>query len=285
MTALLFDSAHSRAPPPSPLPCEPLPSPPPPRDYISYSAIKSYQQCPLRYFFRYIAGIPESTVSAAFVFGGAVHKAIELHFQRLLENNVAPSHEELFAAYRDGWADHSLPIRFSKDEQAHSFDALAARMLTAFAQSDLAQPAGRILGIEESLRGEVIPGLPEVLGRVDLIWETRDELVITDWKTARAKYSQDQVEESAAQLLLYGELAKDLAPGKQIRLQFGVLTKTKEVSVDTHSFPFDQAQLDRTKRVMERIWHAIEAEHFYPAPSMMNCPGCPYRDACRKWPG
>ena len=62
-------------------------------------------------------------------------------------------------------------------------------------------------------------------------------------------------------------------------------TKTKEVSVDTHSFVFDQAQVDRTKRIIERIWRAIQAEHFYPAPSMMNCPGCPYRDACRKWPG
>lgn len=284
MTALLFDSAHSRAPPRSVTQSitQPVPAT---RDYISFSAIKTYQQCPLRYFFRYVAGIPETTISAAFVFGGAVHKAIELHFQRLLESNAAPSQEELFGAYRNGWADHSLPIRFAKDEHAASFDDLASRMLSAFARSDLAQPAGRILGIEESLRGEIIPGLPEVLGRIDLIWETKEELVITDWKTSRAKYSQDQVEESAAQLLLYGELAKDFAPGKQLRLQFGVLTKTKEVSVDTHSFPFDRTQLDRTKRVMERIWHAIESEHFYPAPSMMNCPGCPYREACRKWPG
>ncbi len=37
--------------------------PPPPRskvrDYISYSAIKTYQECPLKYFFRYIAGLPD----------------------------------------------------------------------------------------------------------------------------------------------------------------------------------------------------------------------------------
>src|SRR5262245_58726056 len=115
MTALLFDSrpdSHgSRAPP------EPTV-----RDYISYSAIKTYQQCPLRYFFRYIAGIPESTISAAFVFGGAVHRAIEHHFRVLLETNCFPSLDELLAEYSAGWADHSLPIRFSKDEQADSFD-------------------------------------------------------------------------------------------------------------------------------------------------------------------
>src|SRR5690606_20793160 len=99
------------------------------------------------------------------------------------------------------------------------------------------------------------------------------------------KYTQEQVDESAAQLLLYGELAKDFAPGKQLRLQFGVLTKTKEVNVDIHSFSFEQSSLARPKRVIERVWHAIESEHFFPAPSLMNCPGCPYRDPCRKWPG
>lgn len=102
---------------------------------------------------------------------------------------------------------------------------------------------------------------------------------------SRSKYTQDQVEESAAQLLLYGELAKDFAPNKRLRLQFGVLTKTKEVSVDVHSVLPEQAQLDRTKRVIERVWNAIQADNFFPTPLQMNCPGCPYREPCRKWPG
>jgi putative RecB family exonuclease len=275
MAALLFETGQSRAPSPEPVA----------RDYISFSAIRSYQQCPLRYHFRYVAGIPETTISAAFVFGGAVHKVIEHHFQSLLESNIAPSQDELLAEYRAGWQAQTLPIRFGKDEQAGSFDDLAVRMIKAFSGSKMAKPTGRILAIEETLRGELIPGLPDVLGRVDLILETQQELVISDWKTARSKYTPDQVDESATQLLLYGELAKDFAPGKKLRLQFGVLTKTKEVSIDAHSFEFNQAQVDRTKRIIERIWTAIQTGHFYPAPSLMNCPGCPYRDPCREWPG
>jgi CRISPR/Cas system-associated exonuclease Cas4 (RecB family) len=229
--------------------------------------------------------LPEETISAALVFGSGIHRAIENHFRRLLETNTAPSHEELLFEYWSEWQEQALPVRFSKDEQAASFDALARRMLAAFAASDLAKPAGKILAVEESLRGEIIPGLPDLLGKVDLILETPSDLVICDWKTSRAKYTPDQVEESAAQLLLYGDLARVLAPGKQLRLQFGVLTKTKEVSIDAHSVPFDPLQLDRTKRIIERVWNAIQSEHFYPAPSQMNCPGCPYRDPCRKWPG
>lgn len=41
------------------------------RDYLSYSAITTYQGCPLRYYFRYIAGLPERIVSSNLVFGAA----------------------------------------------------------------------------------------------------------------------------------------------------------------------------------------------------------------------
>lgn len=280
MTTLLFgtgvESPDTRAPPVVPAA---------PRDYLSFSSLRQYQTCPLRYYFRYIAGIPEETVSAALVFGNAIHKAIELHFQNLLAGNAAPSAENLFAEYRAGWQEHVLPIRFSKDERADSFDELAKRMLKAFSDSDLARPAGKILAVEETLRGRLIPGLPDLLGRVDLIVETPSDLVVHDWKSARSKYTQDQIDDSAPQLLLYGELAQDFAPGKKLRLQFGVLTKTKEVSIDIHSVELNQAQVTRTKRIIERIWSAIQAEHFYPAPSLLNCPVCPYRDPCRQWPG
>jgi hypothetical protein len=40
--------------------------------------------------------------------------------------------------------------------------------------------------VEESLRGAVIPGLPDMLCKVDLIVETQDALAIRDWKTSRS---------------------------------------------------------------------------------------------------
>jgi putative RecB family exonuclease len=277
MSTIAIEPAAARAPPAG----KPAP---PARDYISFSAIRSYQQCPLRYFFKYIAGLPEETVSANLLFGSAIHHAVEHHFRRMLEGEPPPSRDELLAHYREGWNDRTAPIRFGKDN-TDSFDALADRMLQAFAASNIAQPAGRILAVEETLRGSVIPGLPDVLGRVDLILETPDELVISDWKTSRARFSPDQVEDSTEQLLLYSELAKDFAPGKRMRLEFAVLTKTKEVQIDQHSAVADPLRVDRIKRIVEHVWRAIEAEHFYPAPSTMNCGGCAFRDPCQKWCG
>lgn len=274
MTTLVFEPAAARAPPVVVAK----------RDYISFSAVRLYQQCPLRYYFKYIAGLAEETIGASLIFGSAIHRAVEHHFRCLLEGQAAPSLSDLVVEYRKGWCDRAAPIRLAKDENETAYHSLAAKMLKAFAESAVAKPVGKILAVEETLRGEVIPGLPDLLGRVDLIVEEPEEIVISDWKTSRARYSPDQVEDSTEQLLLYSELARDFAPGKRVRLEFAVLTKTKETSIDRHSSPADPLRVARLKRVVERVWQSIEAAHFYPAPSQMNCGGCPYRDACRKWP-
>jgi CRISPR/Cas system-associated exonuclease Cas4 (RecB family) len=281
MSATLFEPKADARPPPPPATQGPVQE----RDYISFSAIRSYQTCPLRYFFKYVAGLPEDTVSSSLIFGSAIHRAVEHHFRCLLEGQEPPNAKELLAEYRIGWKDRTNLVRFGKDEDVNTLDTLADRMLKAFATSDLAKPAGTIVAVEETLRGPIIPGLPDVLGRVDLILETAEELVISDWKTSRAKYSEDQVQDSTEQLLLYSELARDFAPGKKVRLEFAVLTKTKETSIERHSAMADPLRVDRTKRIVERVFRSIEAGHFYPAPSMMNCPGCPFKDPCRKWPG
>lgn len=262
-----------------------LPSARAERDYISYSAIGAYRRCPLSYFFRYIAGLPEQTVSSSLVFGAAIHRAIEFHFRELLAGNSPPSNDALLGQYEAEWserlADH---VRFGKEENADSLMQLARRMLAQFQISQAASPEGTILAVEERLRGEIVPGLPELVGVVDLIVETGDEVVITDWKSSRARWTQDQLDDGMEQLALYGALASDFAPGKQVRTQFGVLVKTKDPVMECHSRVLTAQQVDRTKRVVERVWKAIEAEHFYPAPSPMACASCPYRTPCRLWP-
>jgi hypothetical protein len=57
-------------------------------------------------------------------------------------------------------------------------------MFAAFQASDFAQPAGRILGVEEELRASIVPGCPKLLGRLDLVVETPDAVIVNDLKSA-----------------------------------------------------------------------------------------------------
>ena len=257
------------------------------RDYVSFSAISTFCQCPLKYAFRYIEGLPEETVSSSLVFGRAIHAAAEHHFNELMAGAPAPELESLLSAFWESWrcsAEEGV-IRFGKGETVLSMQLLAERVLTAFRESELAQPGGRIIGVEEELRGSLVAGVPDLLARIDLLIETDDTLIIRDFKTSRNRWRAGQAENQAEQLLLYSELARPLAPHKSLHLEFAVFSKTKEPTIERHVVLHDPQRIARTKRVIERVWRAIESGHFYPAPSAMNCPGCPYRKPCQAWIG
>jgi hypothetical protein len=159
------------------------------RDYLSFSAVRLYQGCPLRFHFKYNLGLPEDTVSSSLVFGSSIHRAIEFHFRELLVGNPPPHSDALLAEFWEGWQERDLEqVRFSKGEDRDSLGLLAERILVAFQKSAVAQPPGQILAVEEELRGPVVPGCPDVLGRVDLIVDAGSELVVSDWKTARSRW-------------------------------------------------------------------------------------------------
>ena len=256
------------------------------RDYVSWSAISTFRQCPLKYKFRYIDGLPEESVSAALVFGTGIHTAIEQHFQAILSGDPKPDLDALLFAYRSAWLPHDPDaISFGSTETRASLDALASKMLTAFLNSPAASVQGRVLGVEEEIRGMLVEGVPDLFGRVDLLTEDSDSLVITDIKTSRGKWSQEQVEDSGEQLLLYSHLASEISPGKKITTRFLVLTKTKEPVIEEHVREVEQGNVKRTLAGVERVWSAISAGNFYPAPSVVGCAGCGYRAACRAWAG
>jgi putative RecB family exonuclease len=256
------------------------------RDYISWSALSTFRTCPLKYRFRYVDGLPEESVSSALVFGTGIHTAVEQHYQAILSGEPKPDLDALLFAYRSAWLPHDPDaITFGSSESRASLDALAGKMLTAFLNSPAASVRGRVLAIEEELRGMLVDGVPDLYGRVDLLTEDSDSLVITDIKTSRGKWSQEQVEESGEQLLLYSHLASEISPGKKIATRFLVLTKTKEPVVEEHSRVVEPAALKRTLAGVERVWRAIESGVFYPAPSTINCSSCGYRAVCRAWVG
>jgi putative RecB family exonuclease len=256
------------------------------RDYISWSALSTFRTCPLKYRFRYLDGLPEESVSSALVFGTGIHTAVEQFYQAHLSGDPKPDLDALLFAYRSAWLPHDPDaIQFGSTETRASLDALASKMLTAFLNSPAASVSGRVLGVEEEIRGRLVEDVPDLYGRVDLLTEDSDSLVVTDIKTSRAKWSPEQVEDSGEQLLLYSHLASEISPGKKIATRFLVLTKTKEPVIEEHVREVEPGNVKRTLAGVERVWRAIESGVFYPAPSTMNCSGCGYRAACRAWAG
>ena len=261
-------------------------SPPKEFDHISFSSISLFQSCPLRWYFKYCLGLTERSISSSLVLGSALHAAVQYHFEQLLMGRTTSDLDTLLEVFQNAWQsfDESI-IRYSAGEGRDDIGALADRLLRAFLSSDFARPRGYVIGIEEELRGQVIPGAPDLVGRVDLLVDTGPELVVSDFKTARCTWNDLKVEDLAPQLLLYSELVKPLADGRPIKLEFAVLTKTKVPELTIHEVPNDPRQVLRTKKIVERVWQAIQTGAFYPNPGPLTCGTCPFRQPCREWTG
>jgi len=256
------------------------------RDYISWSAISTFRSCPLKYWFRYVAGLPEESVSSALVFGTGIHAAIEDFYRAELAGEAKPDVEQLLFAYRSAWLPHEPDkIQFGSTETRASLDALAGKMLAVFLASPAASVQGRVLGVEEEIQGTLVEGVPDLYGRIDLVTEDDDQLVLTDFKTSRGKWSTEQADDASEQLVLYSKLAGELAPGKKLVTLFLVLTKTKEPVVEEHLGEVRPDRVARTLASVEQVWKAIESGVVYPAPSVVGCASCGYRQACEEWRG
>jgi hypothetical protein len=204
----------------------------------------------------------------------------------MLAGSPEPDLDLLLAAYHEEWQQRDLGrIAFGKKDNIESLSQLAERILARFVETDFARPEGRVLGVEEELRDRVIDGCPDLLARLDLVVETDEAVVITDFKTSRSRWNQQQAEQAGEQLLLYSELVRDLVPEKPVHLEFVVITKTKTPSIEWCPFPNDPQQVDRVKKMVERVWSGIDSGLFYPSPSPLACGGCPFQEPCRDWCG
>jgi len=128
------------------------------RDHISFSSISLFQSCSLRHHFKYVQRLPEPTVSASLVVGAGLHAGTEHHFRELLVGNPPPSLDTLLDVFWSVWHERDgQVVVFGKGEDINSIGRLADRMFRAFQASSFARPRGTIVGVEEELRGQIIP--------------------------------------------------------------------------------------------------------------------------------
>lgn len=255
------------------------------RSYLSWSAISTFLKCPLKYRFRYLEQLPEEFVSSNLIFGSAIHAALEAFFREQLSAGQSLGIDRLLTVYHKSWDRINLSdVRFGKTETISSLGQLAERMLGAFLDSDLSKPKGSIVGIEAEFQAPVITDCPDLFARLDLMVDHDEAITVTDFKTARSRWSSAEINASEGQLLIYYELVRQFTH-KPIRLQFAVMTKTKQPDIEFQTVDPDPQRIERIRHLVQNVWASIQTGVFYPVPSVMNCPTCGYRDRCARWNG
>ena len=257
------------------------------RRHISWSQLSSFRGCPRRWHFSHVEGLAPDFLSSALLLGSAVHTAVQHYYERRLEGQDT-SLDALKDCFRGAWHAEAddVEVRYGKSEDEVAAKDTGCRMLEAFLGSDLARPPGSLIAIEETLTGMVHPELPDLLARIDVVWQADDGLHLMDLKTSRSRWSHDKVIESADQLLVYQQLATDLAPDQKLHLHFGVISKAKTPAVQLLNIPEEvEERADDVISVMLPVWNAMKLGVDFASPSPMSCSTCGYQAHCPAYRG
>ncbi len=258
-------------------------------DHLSWSGIQCYSQCPRKYSYRYIEQAPVEFTPAALAFGGAFHRAAERLHQARIESAPVPDLDALLLGYDEAWNEEiarAPEVQHAKGEDATSLREMARRMLAAYRQHVLdtaAQSAGtQIIAIEHAHRFTLLPDVPPVEMRLDLLEVLGPDLIVTDLKTARSRWNDEKAREHLAQLVLYSyglmPLLRELGASRIIP-RFLVITKAKKSTIQVLEPKASQEDVDRLKRMVTETWDAILKEVFVQREGW-GCAQCQYRRRC-----
>jgi len=247
----------------------------------SHSKISSFDQCPLKYKYRYIDRIkPEIGESVEIFMGNRVHDVLEKLYSdlKLQKKN---SLEDLLAYYKKNWDEKwSDEIEIKRDgfREQNYFDTGKKCIENYYKRH---QPFSEItIGIEERVKIKLDPqDQYPIEGRIDrLVQAGPGEYEIHDYKTSTTLPSQEEIDRNR-QLALY---------------QIGVhqmWSDAEKVCLIWHYLNFDKDMktcwkpeaLEKLKKETLEVIKKIEATQDFKAKKSALCDWCEFRDRCPQW--
>ncbi len=255
---------------------------------LSYSSVRAYLECPLRWKFLYVDGLKEAP-RGYFSFGRTVHTALEELLRPLVpaqppvgraqttldgwpSGSTAPvgrlmALDALLELYRSSWVSEG----YSSSEEEERYRRLGVEILTSY-YGTLERSPPHPVAIESHLETRW-DGI-RIHGYIDRIDETpTGGLDIVDYKTSR-ELSQDDARESD-QLALYQVLVERNFAQPVESLTLYHLRFLRPLSVPPRPKDSIGALYDRVGSARD----GIRSEAFEPTPGR-QCPRCDFRSIC-----
>lgn len=237
---------------------------------ISYSALNSYQICPLKYKFQYIDRI-KTPKSKEAVFGTLIHSTLNfIHTPAIL----APSMEQALDHFSKNW---NGDVFADELEERAAFSQGVEIIRRYYNDNDIARV--NIVALESSFQIKL--GDHVVNGIVDRIDRTEDGYEIIDYKTAKKMPSQEKVDNDV-QLTIYLQAFLDRYPAERKNLDklkvslYFVKHGTKLTSTRT------EEDLKNIENKFLEVIEKIEESEFEPAINPL-CDWCDFQNKCPMW--
>jgi len=248
----------------------------------SYTRLETYENCPLKYKYRYIdrVGAPIEETVEAFV-GNRVHQALEklykdLHLEKL--NTL----EELLGFYRAEWQKQwSTGVKITRPDltQQNYFD-YGARCICSYYDRYKPFDQSQTLATELRLRFTVDPeGQCQFQGYVDRAARRADGTYeIHDYKTSRSLPAQEAID-SDRQLGLYEIGLRERWPdAERVELFWHFLRHDTTLRSTRRPEQLQELRASAVETVQR-----IEAEKTFEPQKGEHCDWCEYQPICPLW--
>ncbi len=238
---------------------------------LSFSRIDTFQQCSLRFRYRYIDQLPGKTATYL-SFGTSVHAALELFHERTLFG--MPSEDDLLSFLYDHW-DSSGYAKVTRKRQVDDYRR-AQSVLQRYHRrvADTYRPAADTekwfelpVGDEAMVVGSI--------DRVDV--DDQGELHVVDYKTGKLR-DREKVRGSL-QLAIYALACEHLYGRLPATVALDYVVADVEVRVRVAELDLDGARAAVVDTARE-----ILAESFEPTPTRL-CDWCDHQSVCPAWEG
>lgn len=238
---------------------------------LSFSRIDTFQQCSLRFRYRYIDQLPGKTATYL-SFGTSVHAALELFHERTLFG--MPSQDDLLSFLYDHW-DSSGYAKVPRERQVDDYRR---------AQLTLQRYHRRVAdGYRPAADTEKWFELPVgdealVVGSIDRVDVDDDgDLHVVDYKTGRLR-DREKVRGSL-QLAIYALACEHLYGRLPATVALDYVVADVEVRV-----PVPELDLDGARRAIVDTARDVMEGSFTPTPTRL-CDWCDHQSVCPAWEG
>ncbi len=245
----------------------------------SHSRLSCFEDCPRRFYYRYVARVPAAWESVEAFVGKRVHEVLE-RLLLFVGRGQVPSLPAVLNRYQQLWEEHFSPerVRVVRSETPLAFYREGGeRCLANHYRRNYPFDADETISVEERVTCTLDDaGRYQIQGFVDRLVRAPDgALEIHDYKTSRRIPTQKVLDEDR-QLALY-QLAVERrfpeVPG--VRLVWHYLYYG-EVRISTRSADQLKALRERTLELID----SIEREEEFAARPNPLCQWCEYREGC-----
>ena len=249
---------------------------------FSHSRLSAFEQCKLKYKFRYIDGIiPEMEKTIESHLGNVVHSSLEWLYKQIKYGKI-PSVDELVSFYSNKWKeDYEIGILIVKKglNIEHYFNKGVQFLINYYLEHKPFDD--NTIDVEKEIEISLDEtGLYKIRGFIDRVAHNpkTGEYEVHDYKTSNNFPSNEQIENDR-QLALYAIAIKEIyGKEKNVRLIWHYLSFNKKI----HSTRTNE-QLENLKRETIELIKEIEAtKNFTPTKSAL-CHWCEYKNICPAW--